>query len=239
MIDDVLVVISHYAARNSLSLDRLLINLRGLVKHILIVINDDTVCNEIFSKYQSYPSIIRPNIGMNIGAWNCAYKRYSEYKYYIFLQDECSIVNQEFIANYKMELDRAGVGLTGESINFKWDRPWIEMLNSPLNYSLQLADGAGETSRVRYYLSLMTIWGIDPGVGGKHLRSLVWGFNQNTLQLIQGFPEGLNKEQCIASEIAVSKKIESLGLRVTQVSEIPFHNIKHEEWQPNGHSKIL
>jgi hypothetical protein len=239
MVDDVLVVISHYAARNRLSLDKLLADLTGLVRHIVVVINDDAAFGQKFSKYQSHRSIIRPNIGMNIGAWSCAYKTYPEYKYYIFLQDECCIVNQDFIAAYKMELDRPGVGLTGESINLKWDKTWIEMFHSPLNYSLQLFDGAEKISRVDYYLSAMSNWGIDPGISGKHLRSLVWGFNQNALKLIRDFPEGLNKEQCIAAEIAVSKKIESVGLAVTQISETPFVNLQHLEWRSDGHSKII
>jgi hypothetical protein len=82
------------------------------------------------------------------------------------------------------------------------------------------------------------MWGINPGVTGRHLRSLVWGFSNESLSRLGGFPIGSTKEECIASEIAVSKKIEQLGLSVTQISDTPFTFFKHEEWRADGTSKI-
>lgn len=84
----------------------------------------------------------------------------------------------------------------------------------------------------------MSSWGVNPGGNGRHLRSLVWVLNQDALRRISRFPEGRNKEECIASEISVSKKIEEIGLTVTQISKTPFSFFKHEEWRLDGHSKI-
>ena len=71
-----------------------------------------------------------------------------------------------------------------------------------------------------------------------HLRSLIWSFKNETVRKIQGFPIGINKGECIASEIAVSKKIEALGLQIKQVDSAPFKYIHHTEWNRDGFSKL-
>jgi hypothetical protein len=236
--DDVLIVISHYSARDKTSLMSLIQRISAITSNILIVINDDSATVESFGRLENFPVITRPNTGMNIGGWNSAYQSYRNYNYYIFMQDECSLMRDDFIAAYMQELSAEGVGMTGESINFKWDKSWAELLHSPLNYFTDICLNGRRLSRVENYLGLIRHWGINPGEGGRHLRSLVWGFNQNALRQIGGFPEGRSKEECIASEISVSKKIEELGLRVTQISKTPFSFFKHQEWRSDGHSKI-
>lgn len=235
--DDVLIVISHYSARDKTSLMSLIQRISVTTSNILIVINDDDATIESFGKLENFPVITRPNTGMNIGGWNSAYQNYPYYKYYIFLQDECSLLRDDFIGAYKKELSADGVGMTGESINFKWDKSWVELFHSPLNYLFENILGH-RISRVEHYLALMRGWGVNPGENGRHLRSLVWGFNQSALSQIGGFPEGRSKEECIASEISVSKKIEEIGLVVTQISKTPFSFFKHEEWRLDGRSKI-
>lgn len=233
MQSDTLIIISHYASRSDKQLSALLTQISEFSKNILIVINDDDVTAESAGFFKGYPAIFRPNIGMNIGGWNAAFTRHPTHKYYIFLQDECSVIRGDFISAYESELSKFGVGMTGESINKKWDKSWDEMLKSPLNY---LVDK--NLSRVEYYLYLMSVWGIKPGVTGRHLRSLVWGFGNEALGRLGGFPMGSTKEECIASEIAVSKKIEQLGLSVTQISASAFTFFRHEEWRTDGTSKI-
>lgn len=232
MQSNTLIVISHYALRDSTRLSALLKQVSPLSKNILLVINDDRITSQFDGNFMEVPAILRPNTGMNIGAWNAAFQRYPIYKNYIFLQDECEIVRDDFISAYESELAKAGIGMTGESINHKWDRPWQDVYESPLNYPV-----SQKCSRVEYYLSLMDLWGINPGKTGRHLRSLVWGFNHDALSRIGGFPSGTDKESCIASEIAVSKKIEQLGLSVTQAGNAPFSYIRHEEWRTDGSSK--
>jgi len=235
--DDVLIVISHYSARDKAALYALLKKISDITSHILVVINDDSAVSESFSKLGDFPVITRPNIGMNIGSWNSAHANFPNYKYYIFLQDECSLLRGDFIEAYKKELSTKNVGMTGESINHKWDKSWVELFHSPLNYVIENAAGH-RISRVEHYLAAMSGWGINPGGSGRHLRSLVWGLNQDALRRIGRFPEGCNKEECIAAEISVSKKIEEIGLTVTQISKTPFSFFKHEEWRLDGHSKI-
>lgn len=235
--DDVLIVISHYSARDKTALYALLKKISDITSHILVVINDDSAVSESFSKLGDFPVITRPNIGMNIGGWNSAHANFPNYKYYIFLQDECSLLRGDFIEAYKKELGTKNVGMTGESINHKWDKSWVELFHSPLNYVIENAAGH-RISRVEHYLAAMSGWGINPGGSGRHLRSLVWGLNQDALRRIGRFPEGRNKEECIAAEISVSKKIEEIGLTVTQISKTPFSFFKHEEWRLDGHSKI-
>ena len=80
-------------------------------------------------------------------------------------------------------------------------------------------------------------WGIECGSSGKHLRALNWALSQKTLAKIEGFPLGQNKEECIASEISVSRAIEAKKLGVFQSSNSHFKYIGHKEWRSDGFSK--
>jgi hypothetical protein len=72
---------------------------------------------------------------------------------------------------------------------------------------------------------------VDPGIEGKHLRSVVWFLSADTLKRIDGFLIGRNYGECIAAEIATSKKVESLGRDVVQVNEHEeFFYIRHLEY---------
>lgn len=232
MQSDTLIVISHYAGRDIRHLSALVSRIQRVTKNILIIINDDQAIRDTEAVFMGFSVIVRPNFGMNIGAWNCAFEKFPIYKFYIFLQDECSLLRDDFLVAYENELARHDTGMTGESINYKWDKPWSEMLKSPLNYRV-----SNNFYRVEYYLYLMDKWEINPGLTGRHLRSLVWGFNNDSLRRLGGFPIGLSKEECIAAEIAVSRKIEQLGLRVTQISASPFSFFSHSEWRTDGLSK--
>jgi hypothetical protein len=232
MQSEMLTVISHYAGRDIQQLSTLLSQVQRITKNILIVVNDDQAVEETEAFFMGFPVILRPNFGMNIGAWNAAFEKFPMYKFYIFLQDECSLIRNDFLVAYEKELSRNDIGMTGESINYKWDKPWSEMLKSPLNYQV-----SKNLHRVEYYLHLMGKWKINPGLTGRHLRSLVWGFNNNALSQLGGFPIGSSKEECIAAEIAVSKKIEELGLKVTQISDVSFSYFSHGEWLADGTKK--
>ena len=128
--------------------------------------------------------------------------------------------------------------MTGESINYKWANKWEDIVSSDLNYIVGYNALKKPIYRVQYYLSLMKKWGIKPGLTGKHLRSLVWGLKKEVLEKISPFPIGKTKEECIASEIAISKKVEQLGLKVTQINKTPFKYISHLEWKLDGSSKV-
>ncbi len=232
-----LIVISHYDARTKECLFSLLQQISDVSADVVVVINNDFATDINTSKIFGVFSIIRPNQGMNISAWHTAYDLLPNYDFYIFLQDECFIKKNNFISRYLLALSNLHVGLIGESINPKWDRPWIDIANSNLNYSVNLKSNFA-ISRVDYYLLKLKDWSINPGVSGRHMRSLVWAFRKSVLDKMPPFPTGTNKEECIAAEIAVSKQVESMGLKVSQVSDLPFSLIGHHEWRSDGTSKI-
>jgi hypothetical protein len=149
------------------------------------------------------------------------------------------IQNDNFLEVYNSLLNQEDVGMVGESLNPKWNLNWTELLTSSLNYvdSDHLLNGI-QISRVNFYLLMLEKWNINPGGNAAHLRSLVWAFKQDTIQKISGFPCGLSKGECIASEIAVSKKIEQIGLQIKQADQSPFKYIYHAEWNKNGYSKL-
>jgi hypothetical protein len=235
-----LLVISHYNSRPKDQLKKLIEVTNHLAVDRLIVINDDN-CKENNLKKESNNLffLVRPNIGMNIGGWNDAFFCLPNYAYYIFIQDECLILNKDFLMLYQDLLSNKNVGMIGESMNPKWDKTWETLLNSPLNYSDKdhVIKGV-QIPRVCFYLELFKKWGISPGIKATHLRSLIWAFKNEILHRINGFPLGLNKGECIASEIAVSKKIEALELQIKQVDSAPFKYIHHTEWNKDGFSKL-
>ena len=233
-----LVTISHYEKRNKNNLINLINSVKNQNYDILIVINDDNYSFEKNEVFQNIKTLIRPNTGMNIGSWNSSYLNNKNFDFYIFLQDECKILDIYFIKKYIYELSKVDVGMTGESINYKWANKWEVIASSGLNYIVGYNAQKKPVFRVQYYLSLMKKWGIKPGLTGKHLRSLVWGFKKEVLENISPFPIGKTKEECIASEIAISKKVEQLGLKVTQINKKPFKHISHLEWKIDGSSKV-
>ena len=235
-----LLVISHYNSRPKNLLKKLIKSTENLKIDRLIVINDDLVENNNFKKESTNLFFLnRPNIGMNIGGWNDAFFTLSDYEFYVFIQDECVILNDNFVHFYRDLLNEKDIGMIGESMNPKWSERWEKLLNSPLNSidNEHLENGL-PVPRVAFYLSMLKKWKINPSNNASHLRSLIWGFKNNVLQQINGFPVGSNKGECIAAEIGVSKKIEAIGLQIQQVKKNPFSFIYHTEWRKDGYSKL-
>jgi hypothetical protein len=236
MESNALIVVAHYASRPRAHLDDLIKKLSSLTTDLIIVINDDDVFDNEVLIEDGVKFIRRQNIGMNISAWWYAYSKFPNYENYVFLQDECVVINDNFVSAYASKLSKPMVGLVGESINFKWAMPWSEIAMSGLNYEVQINNFS--IKRVSFYLDMLRRWQINPGLSGKHMRALVWAFKRSTLEKIGPFPSGRNKEECIAAEIAVSKKVEEIGLLVEQVATSPFSYIKHLEWRSDGLSKL-
>jgi hypothetical protein len=87
-----------------------------------------------------------------------------------------------------------------------------------------------QASRGEVYFRMFKLWGIDPGNKGDHLRSLIWACRRDVLELINGFPLGIDYGQAIAAEIATSKKIQQAGFHIKQIRWRPFTYIEHLEW---------
>lgn len=234
-----LIVVSYFDLRPKTQLNNLVNQLKNLNLPILLSINSNKTKQVNLFKGSKVNILKRPNTGMNIGAWNEAFFALPDFDYYHFLQDECVIEDENFIEVYNSLLNEQNVGMVGETINPKWSQDWQYLLSSPLNYidDDHIINGI-KIPRVNFYLSMLNKWNINPGKNAMHLRSLVWSFKNETIRKIQGFPIGINKGECIASEIGVSKKIEALGLQIKQVDSTPFKYIYHSEWNRNGFSKL-
>jgi hypothetical protein len=236
MIDKTLVVISYYDRR---PIDNLLELLDSLYKYpsgedfdIAVVVNRTK--NESISVPQLSSAAIhyRHNIGMNIGAWDYGWRQCSDYRHYLFLQDECYAIRENWLAAYKAALESPKVGMVGESLNTLWNKPWRELRK--LFSGIVLPEhriGDSCVNRVDFYLNFFRANGVDAGVDGQHLRSVVWFFSGDTLKKINGFLIGRNYGECIAAEIATSKKVESLGCDLVQVNQHEeFFYIRHLEY---------
>lgn len=186
----------------------------------------------------------RENTGMNIGAWDHGWRINKGRPAYLFIQDECVVKQDGWLRAFLDRLEEPGVGMVGESLNRKWDKPWNTLKD--LNLGVMMPDHLIEgtpADRVSVYLHYLKRWKVEPGPSGLHLRSLVWGLSGQTIERLNGFPIGRNYGECIASEIAVGRKVSSWGDKLVQVADRDFEYIWHSEWNqdfpgsPYTHSK--
>lgn len=233
--EESVVVVASYKQRGDHNLERILGQLNGLSPAIVVVNDDSADCVSVRS-HGDTSVLTRPNTGMNIGAWSEAIPYVAEYKTVIFIQDECFVQDSAFLSAYAQRLAMTGVGMIGESLNPKWDCSWKAIARSRVNYSFQ-DEGGSHVTRVDYYRRKMVEWRIDPGESAKHLRALVWAFSRESLAAVGSFPIGGTKEESIAAEIAVAKKVEQLGFSVEQVASEHFKYFGHVEWRKDGSSK--
>ena len=108
-----LITISHYNQRSKYHLNSLLSSLKNHKFNLYLVINDDSCTKENKKTFQDVQTLIRPNTGMNIGSWNSSYLNNKNFDFYIFIQDECKILDIDFIKKYIYELSKIDVGITG------------------------------------------------------------------------------------------------------------------------------
>lgn len=230
-----LVVISYYDRRSYEPLRSLLTSMQrfdaGLPYAILVVVNRDAA-GPLHLPVSAPATIVeRQNTGMNIGAWDHGWRTSPMYDGYLFLQDECYAVRPGWLSTMAAAADKEGVGLVGESFNEKWFRPWDELRQIWTAYAMRehLIHGK-PANRVDVYLDFLRRVGVPAGKHGGHLRSLVWYLKRAVLEKIDGFPIGRNYGECIAAEIAVSKRAEALGLHPVQATPEPFYYLRHLEW---------
>jgi hypothetical protein len=242
--DRAVVVISYYDRRPTACLQDLLKSLgrhkAGRDFEVVVVVNQTREDLPALPG-TPYPLTVigRENTGMNIGAWEAGWRHLPGRPVYVFMQDECLVIRDGWLAAYADRCAEPGVGLVGESLNLAWDRPWshLRVVHAGARMPDHLIDG-NPADRVDVYLDCLQRWGIDPGESASHLRSLVWAATHATLSRIDGFPIGGNYGDCIAAEIAVSRKVEAARLRIVQVRQAPFYFTMHREWnqdRPGGH----
>ena len=231
-----LVVVSYYDRRPIDDLHRLIASIgafRAGGKFDICIVVNSTSGERIANEDMAIPVkvVYRENLGMNIGAWDHGWRNNRSYDDYLFLQDECYVIREGWLAAFRGRVGESGVGMVGESIKKSWDRSWDDLRKQQEGVVLSAhAVNGKDVNRVDCYLKFFSDAGIEPGPGGRHLRSLVWYFKSDVLSRIGGFPLGRNYSECIAAEIGVSKSVESLGLRVDQLDNESFCYIRHREW---------
>ena len=229
-----LVVISHYDCRPLRNLQNLL---RSLEEHVAgrsfdvcVVVNQESGRTvEVPTLSFSVKTLSRINAGMNIGAWDHGWRQNPGYDYYIFLQDECVILRNGWLQALVDPLTEPSIGIVGECINRRWCKTWEDLIG-PEASQLEERVATLTSRRAQLCLQFMQARNIPAGHTARHLRSLIWGFSGQVLELLGGFPTGNNYEECIAAEIAVSRQVESLGLTVRQVHRSPFYYVGHTQW---------
>ena len=228
------VVISFYDRRQPNHLYALLTSLErfpsGAPFDVAIVVNQTNDSPLQLSKTRLPAHILyRHNTGMNIGAWDFGWRALPDYDYFLFLQDECYVVREDWLARFIARADRDNAGLICESMNTAWDLPWEKLRERESDVHLP-DHGNGRSNRVDTYLEAFERWSTQASPTARHARALVWFAKRDVLERIDGFPIGHDYGECIAAEIAVSQRILSAGLTVEQVDEVPFFYIRHAEW---------
>ena len=257
-----LVVISYYASRDIDNLQKIIAQIlfssSGSNIEVCIVANVDPSVEALddahtrisvttsrtiqtlsmsreFSTDRILPKIhihTKENIGMNIGAWDYAWRIHPDFETYLFIQDEVIIMQENwysvFLYKASSFVNTNTPFLIGETWNNQWHKDWDFLRRSRENYDVDVGDAI--VPRIDYFLYNFKRWGINALDHGGHLRSLVWFMDRNTLNQIEGFPIGSNYHECVASEISVSLKIRSMGGVTVQLCDPPFSFIWHPEW---------
>jgi len=229
-----LVVISHYDKR---PVKNLLGLLKSIVDHeagtdfdVCIVVNQESGFPvELPGLPFRHTLLYRTNLGMNIGAWDHGWRENLGYEHYIFLQDECIVRRNGWLSGLIECLRIPGTGMVGECVNYRWCKPWSE-LTADNNGNASDPKARLLANRARLCLEFIRSRNISAGDTARHLRSLVWGFTRETLQELEGFPIGHNYDECVAAEIAVSRQVENMGLRIAQAHRFPFYYVVHSQW---------
>ena len=183
----------------------------------------------------------RENRGFNIGAWDHGWRSSEGYENFLFLQDDCFVVRRGWLRGF---LDAMGpepkIGLLGESFRRPWDRPWEELKRPEHNKLEEGHEVAGRSMRrVNLYLDFLDRHGIPPGESAQHLQSLVLFTTRRVLREMGGFSVGESYGEAIASEIAISKKVEAKGYRTAIVGPWPFYYFGHREWTKKQFPTLL
>jgi hypothetical protein len=121
-----LVVVSNYEPRGLANAATLLREIResrpGASRFdICLAIKSDRASDDHrLSSEEGIWRITRSNSGMNIGAWDCAWRALDDYEGYLFLQDECQLVRDGWLDAFAAGASAPGIGMLGETVNTRW-----------------------------------------------------------------------------------------------------------------------
>jgi hypothetical protein len=172
--------------------------------------------------------INRVNSGYNLGAWEAGWRSAPDYDFYLFLQDECFVRRKGWLAAfiYRIQTDQ-GLGLLGESM--MWDRLGWSFIEEDTLRSL-----GSRAMSVREIRTELARRGINEGTDGSHLQSLVWFVSREVLETVGGILSADSYLEAVACEVGFSKKVESEGYRIAQISRDPFRYVLHPQWTRKG-----
>jgi hypothetical protein len=174
----------------------------------------------------------RPNRGYNLGAWNHAWRQLRNHDRFLFLQDDCLIRRDHWLAAFTRCFDATTCcGLVGEHLNRWWNRPWTEL--ERLDAGDLMVDGAA-VARARYYRDALVRWSVPPGETARHLTAVVQFTSRAILDEVGGYEEGRSYDEAVAAEIAFSRKIEAHGYRLVQLGRTRHSWVAHRDWPDEG-----
>lgn len=231
-----MVVVSHYNARPTGDLVALLDQLRsvpaGATFRARVVVNRAEDRDLVLpARHAEVEVLYRENTGYNIGAWDQGWREGSPADYYLFLQEECQILQPDWLKVFVDSLADPRVGLVGESLfysGYSWRRAdyYYNHIAIPRG-----PDGGGIVRIMDAKREVLAKRGIPHGKKVEHLQSLIIASRRDVLEAIDGFLIERSYAYAIGAEFAISKQVEVLGLRVRQVGLKPFRYIVHPQWQ--------
>ncbi|WP_375427142.1 hypothetical protein [uncultured Sphingomonas sp.] len=230
-----LVVISHYNAwptdRLVALLDQIAAISAGASFDVCVVVNQAVPeAVRLPERHAGISVLYRENTGYNIGAWEHGRRRNPDHDCYLFLQEECVILRAGWLQAFRRLALRPNVGLVGESLHWAglgWDKLAEKYRHHPF---AALIEGRSVPIPVGIQAGLRRL-GIVEGPTGAHLQSLVLCARREVLEAIDGFGLGLTYGDATVMEVATSKKVASLGLKVREVGPGSFRYILHPQWR--------
>jgi hypothetical protein len=220
---DALVVVCYYDARPVEPLLDLLRQMwtvpAGATFDVLVVVNSVTgTALALPEEFGDVEVRIRANQGFNIGAWQAAWQEAPAYPFYLFLQDECVLLREDWLRAFIDCAARPQSGFIGEweVLNFTWrrlNRGWAQI---------------GKSFEV-----LRREAGVPAGIAPLYLQTVVIGVRREVLMRSGGFITGEDKATAVAGEILSSVRLRSLGYSNRQVGFFPFTRVGHPQ-----HAKV-
>ena len=176
---------------------------------------------------------IRENSGYNLGAWDYAWRRLSGYDRFLFLQDECRVVKDNWLRRFNQRFEATPrCGLVGENLKRSWDKPWSDLCDPQL---LSSKDEVSVTKAVqaRRFRIILDTWGIHEGATARHMTTVVQFTSRSILEEVNGYNLGQTKKEAMAAEIGFSRKVEAKGYALVQIGRHRHSVIAHRQWPPN------
>lgn len=234
------VIISFYNARSPHNLIRLLDALAatpaGSQFSTKVVVNRAVDTDLVLpARHRHIPITYRENIGYNIGAWDAGWRDEPHDNYFLFLQDECQLVKTNWAQEFLNRFRHGSEGLLGEKLSErkKWDAPWSVIRERYAGHRLPdhwIGTPDNEVDRLECYFDFWRRYNIELGAKADHVHSLVLFTSREVLERIDGFNIGRSYGEAIASEIAISKKVQASGWKIGLVGKAPFTYFKHPQW---------